>query len=41
MPRGNDPDEEDRHLDDEVQTLLFPREMDRKLAGIRDQARSV
>lgn len=40
-PHGGGDDEEDRHLDRLIQTLLFPREMDRKLAGIRDQARTM
>lgn len=35
---GDDPE---RQLDDEMQTLLFPREMDRKLGGIHDQARTM
>lgn len=38
MGGGADPD---RYLDDEIQTLLFPREMDRKLRGIVDQARTM
>jgi len=39
-PFGDSPDPE-RHLDDEIQTLHFPREMDRKLNGIVDQARTM
>jgi transcription elongation GreA/GreB family factor/DNA polymerase III delta prime subunit len=35
---GDDPE---KHLDDQIQTLLFPREMDRKLGGIYDQARTM
>lgn len=35
---GGDPE---RQLDDKIQTLLFPREMDRKLGGIHDQARTM
>ena len=30
-----------RHLDAEIQTLLFPAEMERKLSGIVDQARTM
>lgn len=30
----------DTHLDDLIQTLLFPEQMERKLAGIRDGART-
>ncbi len=41
QPYGNEDDEDERHLDRLIQTLLFPREMDRKLAGIRDQARTM
>lgn len=40
-PHGDEGDEDERHLDKLIQTLLFPREMDRKLAGIRDQARTM
>ena len=37
----NDGNDAERHLDDEIQTLLYPREMDRKLSGIVDQARTM
>lgn len=39
-PLGDRADSE-RHFDDEIQTLHFPREMDRKLSGIVDQARTM
>ena len=31
----------ERHVDNKIQTLLYPREMDRKLSGIVDQARTM
>ena len=40
FPRDGDDDPE-RYLDSEVQTLLLPREMDRKLSGVLDQARTM
>ena len=41
QPQGREDDDEERHFDKLIQTLLFPREMDRKLSGIRDQARTM
>ena len=40
FPKDGDDDPE-RYLDSEVQTLLLPREMDRKLSGVLDQARTM
>src|SRR2546423_5307826 len=38
-PQQNGQDKES-HFDDRIQTLLFPEQMERKLAGIRDGART-
>jgi len=39
-PVSNGSDAE-KHVDDDIQTLLYPQEMDRKLSGIVDQARTM